>query len=785
VVDDDQAQLRHSAGKRRRAKRKRSRAAAVEETARTRLVVDLLGESSLYVSGDPGSGKSTFCRWVAWLAATGEMPAFEVAAPDAFRESLPVSLRARLPVLVPLREFREHLPAHPGRRSLTAEQFHTALQHWLDKTRPGGLTWSDVASHLARGSLLLILDGIDELPASDGEGAEAWSPREAWLARLTAAATGWLKDQNRLLATSRPYGLTPEQVRQLARAGLVEASLDPLPDELQDLLAARWFVALPKTSAAGRTIAATMLKQVRQLHGDVSALVANPLLLTAICIIYSEDKALPQDKHDLYHRIVNTALCSRYPRGATVIEPVRKRLAAVALGMHTGQPYQPSRQSPVAEVGYDELDQILGEYMRATPETESEFRRVLDARDDLLSHSGLLSQREADRARFYHLSFQEFLAAERLVLLNRNEDDLLEVFRRRAPLPGWRPTLAFLFGSRVAQPGWQAGVELLKRILASIDTGDVTNSLGLARSSVDALEIPLGQELKLQEPLLQQFRTIALAAIQQDVELKARAELARMLGRVGDPRVVDDLNDPAAWVEVEAGTYRVGDQELAKEIKQEYSWWTDAVLPDETVCFEQPFWLSKYPVTNGQYARFVAARGYDNRQLWHPAGWKWREANDIREPVYWRDAKWNGPTQPVVGVSWWEADAFCRWAVCRLPTEREWEAAARGPQGRAYPWPGEWRAGICNSVKAALGVTTPVGIFPGSAAVCGAHDMAGNVWEWCAYTFDASRADDPQAGRVLRGGAWYGLPDYCRCAVRHANHAFNRCDYVGFRAART
>ena len=167
------------------------------------------------------------------------------------------------------------------------------------------------------------------------------------------------------------------------------------------------------------------------------------------------------------------------------------------------------------------------------------------------------------------------------------------------------------------------------------------------------------------------------------------------------------------------------------------------------------------------------------------AGWRWREKNNVLEPEYWRDAKWNGATQPVVGVSWWEADAFCRWAGFRLPTEREWEAAGRGRNGGAYPWGDDWRQGICNTHEAGLGVTTPVGIFPRSASVCGVHDMAGNVWEWCADAFDSDRANDPEAGRVLRGGSWSYFPRNCRSAIRYLNHPEDRNNYGGFRVART
>ena len=176
------------------------------------LLLHRLGEQSLYVAGDPGTSKSTFCRWVSWLAATGEIPRFAVAAPDEFQEVLPDSLRERLPVLVRLREFAEYLPAQAGRRTLNAIQFQSALEGWLNQTRPGGLTWSDVAPRLKAGSLLLILDGVDELALSSGDGTEAWSPQECLLTGLTAVAADWMKAGNRLLVTSRPYGLEADLI---------------------------------------------------------------------------------------------------------------------------------------------------------------------------------------------------------------------------------------------------------------------------------------------------------------------------------------------------------------------------------------------------------------------------------------------------------------------------------------------------------------------------------------------------------------------------------------------
>ncbi len=734
------------------------------EAAKPRLLLDVLGERSLYVAGDPGSGKSTFCRWVAWLSVAGARPVFEVEDVDEYRETLPEPLRDRLPVLVTLRDFRESLPAAAGRRSLTAEQLQIAVRGYLEKSPQQGLSWSDVAPHWAAGSLLLIFDGVDELALTEGSGAEAWSPREALLAGVNAIAADWSKRglHNRLLVTSRPYGLEPDQIRALERAGVAEAKLDPLPNVLQDLLTMRWFVALPKTRAA------------------------NPLLLTAICVIYSEGKQLPKDIHDLYHRIVKTALHSRYSRDRKVIEWVRARLAAVALGMHTGEPHDPNRSAPQPVIAFAELDHILKSYMKLNPESESEFRDQIEAREDLLSHSGLLSPSANEKARFFHLSFQEFLATEQLAKLHDGKEKLLAVFRQRAEQANWRPTLKFLFARRVASPGWQAGKLLLEKMLAAIDLANVAPSRGLLLTIADALAILRDQKLELQEDLLDRFRAVCLSAIAQEIEVKSRAELARMLGRIGDRRVAKDVRVPAAFVEVPARTYRVGDQKLAEEYA---SVLPNAALPDETKTFEQPFRLSKYPVTNEQFELFVKAKGYDTENLWHPDGWKWRLENRIVEPALWQDAKWKGETQPVVGVSWWEAYAFCTWASrecaagqIRLPTEREWEAAARGGDDRAYPWKGEWSDGICNSHEADLKMTSPVGIFPRSTAVCGAEDMARHVFD--PFRHRAERIDPNRRGRIdvaievhprlVRRFLAPGIPSSVRAARRTFPFRFGR-----------
>jgi len=186
------------------------------------------------------------------------------------------------------------------------------------------------------------------------------------------------------------------------------------------------------------------------------------------------------------------------------------------------------------------------------------------------------------------------------------------------------------------------------------------------------------------------------------------------------------------------------------------------------------FWLYKCEVTNGQFAKFAQSSGHAI------------EGN-------WKKYTARGENHPVVEVTWNDAKAYGDWAGVALPTEAQWEYGARGPEGRKYPWGNDWDPKKCCNYKN-LGQgnpwTFPVGSFPAGASWCGALDLAGNVWEWCADwygPYEAGAARNPQGSstgsrRVLRGGSWYFLnPGDCRSAQRHRNGPLVRRNYHGFR----
>ena len=244
-----------------------------------------------------------------------------------------------------------------------------------------------------------------------------------------------------------------------------------------------------------------------------------------------------------------------------------------------------------------------------------------------------------------------------------------------------------------------------------------------------------------------------------------------------------------AWVpelvKVPAGPFLMGstDQQIAAAVSQGASAdWVKYEKPQHTLTLPD-YWIGKTEVTNAQFLPFVEGDGYTNPAYWTTAGWAWRQAQKITQPGCWDEAGRNGDTQPVVCVSWFEAVAYCRWLSkqtgieFRLPSEAEWEKAARGSDGWIYPWGNTWDASVVNSRESNLQQTTPVGSYPKGASPYGAMDMAGNVWEWCAtqwgkpYPYQLEDEWQPayveaDQNRVVRGGSSWNDSTYVRGASR-------------------
>ncbi len=470
----------------------------------------------------------------------------------------------------------------------------------------------------------------------------------------------------------------------------------------------------------------------------------------------------------------------------------------------------------------------------------------------------VLEETDDDRVRYYHQLLQEFFAARRVARIaepglvraawqaGRAGPDLQEALRQIAdsdPLPllpgtGWEETTV-LAAAMARQP------EPFLR-------GLIEANLPLAGRCAAAPDVMAPDALR------DEIRW-ALARRTQDPEADLRARIAAglALGDLGDPRFQrrhgphgDYLLPPLA--PIPGGSYPIGSDEglyaneapahsvslepfqigqfavtnaeyalfMAGGGYEEERWWDDTeagrawrrgggtaegpkqqwresrdVLQEWLKTDHISELLKQERITSKQASDWEQIAKMDHDEFerllegWYPAG---RQT----QPSLWDDSAYNNPAQPVVGVCWHEARAYCAWLAAqtgqpfRLPTEAEWEAAARGQEGRRYPYGPDFDAALGNTFESHIRRPTPIGVYPGGQTPEGLADMSGNTWDWTSsaylaypYRADPQREDPalPDVRRVVRGGSWDIVRDLARCAYRDWVLP-GRWDYdVGFR----
>ena len=200
------------------------------------------------------------------------------------------------------------------------------------------------------------------------------------------------------------------------------------------------------------------------------------------------------------------------------------------------------------------------------------------------------------------------------------------------------------------------------------------------------------------------------------------------------------------------------------------------------------YWIYKNSVTNDEYRKFLRwTKEHPDREK----GFAGEPAYKDHTPLLPKNKNGAGPDQPAAGIDWYDAYDYAAWAGCRLPTEAEWECAARGTDGRRYPWGDEWLVDRANARGSGPGCSTNTGSYPQGASPCGCMDMAGNVWNWCMDWYDDqyyrsaenTNPKGPPIGhlRVMRGGSWNASPASCRSAFRSGGAPGIQCEDSGIR----
>jgi formylglycine-generating enzyme required for sulfatase activity/calcineurin-like phosphoesterase family protein/energy-coupling factor transporter ATP-binding protein EcfA2 len=693
----------------------------------------------LLLRGGAGSGKTTLVKHLAYAVAL---------------ETPPEGLAGVLPVLIFLKDlwplYREMLK--PAKKSVP---FESLLKGYLEESGCS-LPLETVNAYLDQNRALLLLDGLDEVP-------------DFLRASLVDVIARFQFDhlQNRFLLTGRPHGVSGKAMEHF---GTHLRDIAPLDRPRIHRFIADWFRAVSGDAIGLAADTAMDMTVALDVHPHVEAFVQTPLLLTAVCILYQDGKRLPDQRADLYRRIVDNLLYRRFhdPARPERVDQVHDYLMQLAFTMQRENLRRLDRGEAVAV-----LKSVMPAGAGEKPQQYN--RRVAKLFEEIEPDCGLLNRLGSGEVEFVHLTFQEFLAARHLI-------DMEVDFRSFMEKDWWRETILLyigLIGLESRKKSNDLVQEMLKSSRQDKEREHYLWLLG-ARALRDF------QSSRRSDSAVHLAQQRLLGIIESPVDPEIRFQAGDLLGYLGDIRLEEDN-----MILIEGGEFIRGSKKGEGR---------DEERPQRKIYLD-PFLIGKYPVTNREFKGFVDARGYQKEGFWPPEGWQWVQKEKISEPWFWHDRKWNGPNFPVVGVSWYEAAAYCKWLShttgdrYRLPTEAEWEKAARGTGGRKYPWRGKFDKNYCNSDELGLGRTSPVGIFPEGKGQYGCFDMSGNVWEWCLDRYDReyyekSPEKNPQgpsegAGRVLRGGSWFNPPDHCRCACRGGRRPVDRGQRFGVRLARS
>lgn len=751
----------------------------------------------LVLLGDPGGGKSTFLRHLAWaLAQRGLDQGDRETRLFRWDDTTPL-----LPILLPLRTLAGRIAATGATPASVSAALRDQMIQEYDARQP-----DELLDHaLDRGAVLLLFDGLDEVPLEVVSGTSA--DRLTTLRAVRTFTELHPRVHVVLTCRTRAFDAPLRACLEWPVETLAPFTLGQIRHFVAD-----WYTTLIERGSISRDLGeAQQQTLIAAIAGNsrLSHIASTPLLLTMMTLVLSERGELPRDRPLLYERILEQLLGQwDKQRGGQGLadalnapnlrsDNLRPILDKLSYEAHLSATSQDGR----GQLSTKDLRYALAEFLekvRIGGAWEAAGRCLIYFNE----RSGLLQpENDGQYFSFAHLTLQEH-GAGRHMLLQPNAVEL--VMQHRAD-DRWREPIAL--GVGVVQKLYPMLADRIDRVLTELidpdEHGMPKPSERWYRDLLLAAELGVERDWDLLRALISVERHLRdlrhglielLGDCNQQLSTAERVRAGELLGQRGDERTPvtidawrtelarcnEQFAAPAGyWCYVRPATYRIGGWQKREKT-------ANITLP--------PFWIARYPITVAQFAPFVDG-GYSTyaERWWTPNGWQWKRGQT--EPAAWQQPPYAGPNQPVIGVNWYEAMAFCCWLteqlsaalpegyVARLPTEAEWEAAAAyntAMQRCSYPW-GEDKPtqeyAIYDACNRAL--PAPIGCCPSGRATCGAVDMAGNVWELMASSylgypehsnevvkdFAVEKSDVP-----WRGGGWEDSNASMLCEERIAVH---------------
>jgi formylglycine-generating enzyme required for sulfatase activity len=713
---------------------------AVREVEQERRVAleQALAQRKVVIVGDPGSGKSTFLRRVAFelcrtLRGTRPAGAVPFLAPDD----------RRFPILIRVAEFAKLLAADPSPKLADSPDWIAYFLGKQSEEYRWGAGERFFRRKLEGDNCLVMVDGLDEAPEL--------AMRER-IARLLERATQAFGKCDFLVSTRPQTNVGVSVLKDFHPVRITDLEAPEIKTFFDHF--ARALALSGGESKKFRQDLETALES----RPEIREMARNAVMLTALAVLQHNDQRLPEYRVDLYGSILGwLASAHRHKEGRLGSKECLSYMRRLALHMQNGPD-----GGRLVQIGKRMAAELLA----------GEFGGSVDANEDLLERetedSGIVSSVGND-LKFWHLSFQEYLAALEIGGLSEKRQMETVVASGKLYQPEWRETMRLLGGVLFKQG--EAKVEgLFQAILGHL--GEPPELADQARCA--ALLGVMMRDLSRMgyQPKTPGYeRTIRAAmrifdAAAEPIEIRTRIDAADALGQVGDPRLEEDN-----WVEIPAGTFYMGAQKEEGRNYDPEAYGSESPVHAVTL---RGFRIGRLPVTVQEFGKFLAD---GHGKLTEPEDWE-------RQKQY--------PNRPVVGVSWFEAAAYCSWKGGRLPTEAEWERAARGPDGSRYPWGDKPPLDTSHAnYDGAVGHPTPVGLFPKGNSSEGLCDILGNVWEWCGDWYGLYEMRSPENPRgpkdgkekVLRGGSWVYDPRVVRVSFRDGGGPSGRGNGIGFRCA--